>query len=62
MLNINRNSLQKCNYSCPQITPLFLRQKTDHIPDAKGEDNPALPVLSIKKRSLGKKSVFGWDI
>lgn len=58
VLNLNRNSLQKCNYSCPQITALFLRHKTDHIPDAKGKDNPALPVCSIKEKSLGEKSAL----
>lgn len=57
VLNLNRNSLQKCNYSCPQITPLFLRHKTDHIPDAKGKDNPALPVLSIKEKSPRSQSL-----
>lgn len=58
VLNLNRNSLQKCNYSCPQITALLLRHKTDHIPDVKGKDNPALPVCSIKEKSLGEKSAL----
>lgn len=56
VLNLNRNSLPKCNYCCPQITPVFLRHKTEHSPDAKMI--PALPVLSIKKKSLGKKSAL----
>lgn len=58
VLNLNRNLFQKCNYSCPLIIPLFLSYKTEHIPDGKGKDGLALPVLSTEEKSLSKKSAL----
>lgn len=40
----------------PPITLLFLRYKTEHIPDGKGKDDPALPV--IEEKSLNKESAL----
>lgn len=56
VLNLNRNLFQNCNYSCPLITPLFLRYKTANIPDGKGKDDPALPVT--EEKSLNKETAL----
>lgn len=42
----------------PPITPLFLTYKTEHIPDGKGKDGPALPVLFTEEKSLKKSALI----